>query len=73
MDPSKLYVLDRQKWVKFYKNLADEKINLFSNNQIGGGSSSVVAYMDKYGDHLTTKSAFASEPTIKLWYHPQNR
>ena len=72
MDPSKLYVLDRQKWVKFYKNLADGKIN-FSNNQIGGGSGSVVAYMDKYGDHLTSKSAFASEPTVKLCYYPHNR
>lgn len=66
MDPSKLYVPDPQKWVKFYKNLADEKINLFSTNQIGGGPSSFVASIVKYGDHLTTESAPPSKPAVKL-------
>lgn len=50
MDPSKLYVPDPQKWMKFYKNMADGKIKLFSTNQIGGGlnSNSFIAPIDKY-------------------------
>ena len=34
MNPSKMYVPDPQKWVDYFKKVAEEKINF---NQTGGG------------------------------------
>ena len=51
MNPSKLYVPDPQKWVKFYKNLAEGKIQIKPTNQMRGGgriSHSFIAPIDKY-------------------------
>ena len=67
MDPSKLYVSDPQKWVKFYKNIADGKIKLFSTNQVGGGEKfhSFIAPIDKYV-RQSEKSSSTSQLPVKL-------
>ena len=66
MDPSKLYVPDPQKWVKFYKHLADGKINHYSINQIGEGENnqSPILTVDKYIDQSENKST--KQPALKL-------
>lgn len=66
MNPSKLYVPDPQKWVRFYKHVADGKIRLNSPNQIGGGNTahSFIAPVDKFLKQY--EDTLSKEPPVKL-------
>ena len=66
MDSSKLYVPDPQKWVKFYRNMADGKFSLYSSNQVGGGQPSqfFITPIDSYVDK--SESSEAKRAPIKL-------
>lgn len=50
MNPEKLYVPNPQKWITFYKRLADGKIKQYSVNQIGAGENhqSSILPVDKF-------------------------
>lgn len=67
MDPSRLYVPDPQKWVKFYKNVAEGKVKQFATNQVGAGSAghSFITPIDKYLTHFE-KSSSSNQPPVKL-------
>ncbi|MCG8113110.1 MAG: hypothetical protein N0E59_20355 [Candidatus Thiodiazotropha taylori] len=67
MNLSKLYVPDPQKWVRFYKHVAEGKIKLNSTNQMRGGgrvSHSFIAPIDKYLKQL--EDSTSTLPPIKL-------
>ena len=66
MDPSKLYVPDPQKWVQFYKHLADGKIKHYSYNQSGGGNTahSFITPVD-FNEHQN-QSEHSQTPPVKL-------
>ena len=68
MDPSKLYVPDPQKWVKFYKNMAEGKTKPFLTNQIGGGSTSksFITLIDKNISQSESQQSPTSQLPIKL-------
>lgn len=66
MNPSKLYVPNPQKWVKFYKHMADGKFRLHPTNQMGGGhaAQSFIAPIDKFVDQYDNSTP--KQPSLKL-------
>lgn len=66
MNPSKLYIPNPQKWVTFYKHVAEGRTKLSPTNQTGGAktSRSFIVPVDKFisqSEYSTSKN-----PTVKL-------
>lgn len=66
MNTSKLYIPNPQKWVNFYRNLAEGKVKLHSYNQTGGGNvthSFIAPIERKPSDIMADKN---EQPQVKL-------
>ena len=66
MNSSKLYVPDPQKWVKFYRHMADGKVRLQPASQLGNGkvAHSFIAPIDHYVKQF--EDSASEQPPIKL-------
>ena len=66
MNPENLYVPNPQKWVTFYKHLAEGKIKLHPPNQIGGGKklNSFIAPVDKFVNQV--ENSTIKQPSVNL-------
>lgn len=67
MNPSKLYIPNPEKWVRFYKALADGKIKHHTSNQAGGGNAThkFITPIDQYVKHSQSEPQ-SRQPPVKV-------